>query len=63
VTGGAGNRGDPIAIYIDDEEYSLREFGEMLGTYAGWGMRVVFVPEDEVHDEPVIEVRKPRRGR
>jgi len=23
---------------------------------------VVFVPEDEVHEEPVIEVRKPKRG-
>lgn len=53
----------PVAIYIDDKEYALREFGEILRMYAGWGMRVVFVPEDEVHEEPVIEVRKPKRRR
>ena len=53
----------PVAIYIDDEEYSLREFGEVLSAYAGWGMRVTFVPDDEVHQEPDIEVRKPKKGR
>lgn len=63
ITDGREEEGDPVAIYIDDEEYSLREFGQMLQTYAGWGMRVVFVPEDSVNEEPVIEVRKPRRGR
>ena len=59
----AKRREDPVAIYIDDEEYTLREFGQMLQMYAGWGMRVVFVPEDAVHEEPAIEVRKPKRGR
>lgn len=54
---------DPVAIYIDDREYTLREFGQMLQTYAGWGMRVVFVPEDSVHEEPIIEVQRPKRGR
>lgn len=54
---------DHVSIYIDDEEYSLREFGELLSLYAGWGMRIAFVPEDEVHVAPVIEVRKPERGR
>jgi hypothetical protein len=59
---GEGEEG-PVAIYIDDREYSLREFGEILRMYAGWGMRVAFVPDDEVHEEPVIEVRRPKRGR
>lgn len=63
VTSGEAGAEDPVAIYIDDKEYSLREFGEMLSLYAGWGMRVVFVPEDEVHEEPAVVVRKPRRGR
>lgn len=54
---------DPVAIYIDDQEYTLREFGEILRMYAGWGMRVVFVPEDEVHEEPVIKVAKSKKGR
>ncbi|MBV8226359.1 MAG: hypothetical protein JO232_14355 [Verrucomicrobia bacterium] len=26
---------------------------------AGWGMRIEFVPEDEVHRRPVLEVREP----
>jgi hypothetical protein len=63
ITDGGVAQGDPVAIYIDEEEYSLHEFGEILSMYAGWGMRVVFVPDFEVHDEPVIEVRKPKRGR
>ncbi|HEY3414844.1 MAG TPA: hypothetical protein VGM51_17550 [Armatimonadota bacterium] len=63
ITDGCEDEEDPVAIYIDDEEYTLREFGQMLRLYAGWGMRVVFVPEDSVHEEPAIEVRKSKRGR
>ena len=53
-----GPDGEAI-IYIDDRELSLREFGRLLTTYAGWGMRIVFVPDDETGDEPEIEVREP----
>ena len=63
ITDGGVEEGDPVAIYIDDEEYSLREFGQMLALYAGWGMRVVFVPEGDIHEEPFIEVRKSNRRR
>ncbi len=31
----------------------------MLRTYAGRGMRIEFVPEDEVHRRPTLEVREP----
>ncbi len=31
----------------------------MVGTFGGWGMRIAFVPDDELHDEPIIEVREP----
>ncbi|MBL7223549.1 MAG: hypothetical protein ISS72_06840 [Candidatus Brocadiae bacterium] len=44
-------------IYIDDHELSLEEFGGLLTAYAGWGMRVVFVPRDETGRHPPIEVR------
>lgn len=44
-------------IYIDDRELSLREFGKLLTTYAGWGMRIVFVPEEQIHKQPAIETR------
>lgn len=43
-------------IYIDDHELSLYEFGRLLTTYAGWGMRIVFVPDDQTEEDPYIEV-------
>jgi hypothetical protein len=56
-----GPDGEPI-IYIDDHELSWTEFGRLLTTYAGWGMRIVFVPDDELHLQPRIEVREPERS-
>ena len=50
---------DGAVITIDDRELSTQEFGRLLNTYAGWGMRIVFVPEDEITDVPRIEVREP----
>lgn len=55
--GGPDN--EPI-IFIDDRELSWEEFGRLLTTYAGWGMRVIFVPDDETEVEPRVEVREPR---
>jgi hypothetical protein len=57
-----GPEGEPV-IHIDEHELSWGEFGRMLTTYAGWGMRIVFVPDDEIHEEPQIEVREPDEGR
>ncbi|MBK8575443.1 MAG: hypothetical protein IPN90_07140 [Elusimicrobia bacterium] len=45
------------AFEIDDRTLTLQEFGQMLTTYEGWGMRIIFVPEDELHKTPRIEVR------
>ena len=50
--------GEPV-IHIDDHELSLREFGGLLRTYAGWGMRIEFVPDDQLHRRPALEVREP----
>ena len=47
-------------FWVDDREMSLEEFGRMFITYAGWGVRLTFVPEDEVHLRPVVEVREPQ---
>jgi len=46
-------------IWIDDHELSLREFGRLLTTHAGWGMRIVFVPDDDLETMHPIEVREP----
>jgi hypothetical protein len=48
-----------LAVGIDDKELSLEEFGRMLTTYAGWGMRIEFVPDDQLHRRPALEVREP----
>ncbi|MBL7062397.1 MAG: hypothetical protein ISS54_06655 [Dehalococcoidia bacterium] len=55
---GSGLDGEAV-IYIDDHELSLEEFGGLLTTYAGWGMRIVFVPDDRTDEEPEIVIREP----
>lgn len=42
------------------KEPSWDEFGRLLTTYAGWGMRVTFVPDDRVHENPEVDVREPK---
>ena len=46
-------------VIIDDRELSLREFGRLLTTRAGWGIRIAFVPDDRLCENPRIEVREP----
>ncbi len=48
-----------LVVHIDDEALSLAEFGRMLCTYAGWGMRISFVPEESVALPPRIVVCEP----
>ena len=48
-----------LVVGIDEQELTLEEFGRMLTTCAGWGMRIEFVPEDELHRRPALEVREP----
>jgi hypothetical protein len=58
VIGDGGAEEGPI-FYIDEEELTLREFGRLLSTYAGWGMRIIFVPDDRLMEQPPIEIRDP----
>jgi hypothetical protein len=46
-------------FFIDDKELSLAEFGRLLSTYTGWGMRIAFVPEEYIHEGPDIVVLDP----
>lgn len=48
-----------LTVIIDDRELSLRQFGKCLTTYAGWGMRIVFVPEDEICKPPTTACLDP----
>ena len=49
-----------LVVEIDEQELRLEQFGKLLTTYAGWGMRIEFVPEDKLHRRPVHEVREPK---
>ena len=50
--------GQPI-IHVDDVEMDLEAFGRMLLTFCGFGMRIAFVDEEDVNEEPEIVVRVP----
>jgi len=49
-----------INVKIDEQKLRLKQFEKLLSAYEGWGMRIEFVPADEVHRRPVLEVREPR---
>jgi hypothetical protein len=59
IEDGGGDDGTLPVIHVDDREFTWEEFGRMLCVYAGWGMRIVFVPDDELERQPEIEVREP----
>jgi hypothetical protein len=56
----AGPNGE-VTIHIDDEEMSLAEFGRLLSVHAGWGVRVPFVPEEFVDENPTVKVWERKR--
>jgi hypothetical protein len=58
VMGSNGEYDEPF-LTIDGRDFTPREFARMVGTFGGWGMRIAFVPDDEVHEEPIVEVREP----
>ena len=59
IEDGGGEDGLLPSVYVDDHEFSWDEFGRMLCTYAGWGMRILFVPDDELDSAPKVVVREP----
>lgn len=58
VQSDAGNE-EPV-IDIDGQEFTWHEFGRMLLTWQGWGVRMVMVPDDELEHVPKIEVQEPK---
>jgi hypothetical protein len=59
IDDGGGEDGDLPIIQVDEREFTWEEFGRILLTYAGWGMRIVFVPDDELERTPKIVIREP----
>jgi hypothetical protein len=56
---------DEPFVSIDGRDFTLGEFMTMVGTFGGWGMRIEFVPDDELHHRPKLKVREPdpRKGK
>jgi len=52
---------DEPFVSVDDRDFTLAEFMKMVGTFGGWGMRIEFVPDDELHVRPKLKVREPPR--
>ena len=48
-------------VSIDGRDFTLAEFMKMVGTFGGWGMRIEFVPADEMHVRPKLRVKEPKR--
>ena len=46
-------------VLIDDVELDMAAFGRLLATFAGFGMRIAFVDEDDVAERPEIVVKEP----
>ncbi len=51
---------DEPFVSIDGRDFTLAEFMTMVGTFGGWGMRIEFVPDDELHKRPRLKVREPK---
>ena len=62
IEDGGGEDGSLPTVYIDDREFTWDAFGKMLCAYAGWGMRIVFVPDDELEQAPKIVIREPGKS-
>ncbi len=45
-----------VQLAIDEHALTLEDLGKMLRTYAGWGLRLTIVPDDEIEREPAIVV-------
>ena len=50
---------DEPFVSVDGRDFTLGEFMTMVGTFGGWGMRIEFVPDDELHQRPKVKVREP----
>lgn len=60
ILGAMGNEDlDEPFVTIDNRDYTIREFVRMVSTFGGWGMRIAFVADTHLDEEPVIEVREP----
>lgn len=48
-----------VIVYIDDKELDADAFLQLIKPFAGWGMRITFMDESQIHDEPSVIVHDP----
>ena len=48
-----------LVVYVDDEELDAEAFLQLIRPFAGWGMRITFMDESQIHDEPEVILRDP----
>ena len=53
-----GDGEEGTIIQIDGMELDMAAFGRMLQVFSGFGMRIAFVDEEDVMEEPEIVVRE-----
>lgn len=48
-----------LVVYVDDKELDAEAFLQLIRPFAGWGMRITFMDESQIHDEPEVILRDP----
>ena len=46
-----------LVVYVDDKELNAEAFLSLIKPFAGWGMRLTFMDESQVYDEPSVILR------
>ena len=48
-----------LVVHVDDEELDADAFLSLIKPFAGWSMRLTFMDESQVYDEPSVIIRDP----
>jgi hypothetical protein len=46
-----------LVVYVDDKELNAEAFLSLIKPFSGWGMRLTFMDESQVYDEPSVILR------
>jgi hypothetical protein len=52
-----------LVVYVDDKELDADAFLSLIRPFAGWGMRLTFMDESQVYDEPSVIIRDPDKDK
>ena len=46
-----------LVVYVDDKELNAEAFLSLIKPFSGWGMRLTFMDDSQVYDEPSVILR------